>query len=574
MPNLETQNLIPPPATTHHHPPPPPEPAKNQSHSITSLILQPFQWLNMLSTELNPSFILGIFLIYGLSQGFSGSFFKVVTDYYWKDVQKIQPSKVQVFIGLYHIPWVMKPIWGLMTDVFPVMGYRRRPYFILAGVVGMVAATTVAEGGVRLGVAAALWCLIAVAAGMAMADVTIDACIARNSIEMKELAPDMQSLCGVCSSAGALVGYATSGFFVHHLGPQIALGILAVPAASQIFLGFVIYEKKTSDDLSTKKRQVRFCIYGYSKYNFKRLRYLDITDVSYVLYNAIANLGGALKGMYETIQFPEVWKPSLYMYLSIALSFSTHEGQFYWYTDPKAGPAFSQVLLFSYYLRGSGTYKGGACIYPNENDQLRFSMQELVGMVHAIGALASIVGVLIYHKLLKDYPFRKLLFYAQLVYGLSGFLDLMFILRWNLVLGLPDYMFVVMEECVSRVVSRVRWMPMIVLSTSLCPIGIEGTFFALLMSIDSFGSLSSKWGGAVVLHVFHVMRTDFRNLWLVILIRNLLRLATLGFIFLVPNTTRFDIQNPSDILLSGSKSTDLETNSDSLQLVPLKEQEV
>ncbi|KAJ0824818.1 putative MFS transporter superfamily, biopterin transporter family [Helianthus annuus] len=511
MSNLETQNLIPPPATTHHHPPPPPEPAKKQSNSITSLILQPFQWLNMLSTELNPSFILGIFLIYGLSQGFSGSFFKVVTDYYWKDVQKIQPSKVQVFIGLYHIPWVMKPIWGLMTDVFPVMGYRRRPYFILAGVVGMVAATTVAEGGVRLGVAAALWCLIAVAAGMAMADVTIDACIARNSIEMKELAPDMQSLCGVCSSAGALVGYATSGFFVHHLGPQIALGILAVPAASQIFLGFVIYEKKTSDDLSTKKRQ------------------------------AIANLGGALKGMYETIQFPEVWKPSLYMYLSIALSFSTHEGQFYWYTDPKAGPAFSQ---------------------------------ELVGMVHAIGALASIVGVLIYHKLLKDYPFRKLLFYAQLVYGLSGFLDLMFILRWNLVLGLPDYMFVVMEECVSRVVSRVRWMPMIVLSTSLCPIGIEGTFFALLMSIDSFGSLSSKWGGAVILHVFHVMRTDFRNLWLVILIRNLLRLATLGFIFLVPNTTRFDIQNPSDILQSGSKSTDLETNSDSLQLVPLKEQEV
>ncbi|MFS8030526.1 putative biopterin transporter family [Helianthus anomalus] len=148
MSSLETQSLIPPPATTHHHPPPPPEPTKKQSNSITSLILQPFQWLNMLSTELNPSFILGIFLIYGLSQGFSGSFFKVVTDYYWKDVQKIQPSKVQVFIGLYHIPWVMKPIWGLMTDVFPVMGYHRRPYFILAGVVGMVAATTAAEGGV------------------------------------------------------------------------------------------------------------------------------------------------------------------------------------------------------------------------------------------------------------------------------------------------------------------------------------------------------------------------------------------------------------------------------------------
>lgn len=197
-------------------------------------------------------------------------------------------------------------------------------------------------------------------------------------------------------------------------------------------------------------------------------------------------------------------------------------------------------------------------------------MQELVGMVHAIGALASIVGVLIYHKLLKDYPFRKLLFSVQLVYGLSGFLDLIFILRWNLVLGLPDYLFVVMEECVSRVVSRVRWMPMIVLSTTLCPIGIEGTFFALLMSIDSLGALSSKWGGSVILHIFHVTRNDFTNLWLVILIRNLLRFATLGFIFLIPNAARLDIQNPSDILQSGSKSTDLETDQDILQLVPLK----
>ena len=51
----------------------------------------------------------------------------------------------------------------------------------------------------------------------------------------------------------------------------------------------------------------------------------------------------ALRGMSKTIKLPQVWKPSLFMYLSLALSISTHEGHFYWYTDPKAGPAFSQV---------------------------------------------------------------------------------------------------------------------------------------------------------------------------------------------------------------------------------------
>lgn len=42
---------------------------------------------------------------------------------------------------------------------------------------------------------------------------------------------------------------------------KIALGLLAIPAASQIILGFVIYEKKTSEDLSTQKRQVSFCVF-------------------------------------------------------------------------------------------------------------------------------------------------------------------------------------------------------------------------------------------------------------------------------------------------------------------------
>lgn len=67
------------------------------------------------------------------------------------------------------------------------------------------------------------------------------------------------------------------------------------------------------------------------------------------------NVEFTTKGMYKSMKCPQVWKPSLYMYLSLAVSISTHEGQFYWYTDPKAGPAFSQV---SYYL---STYIQFAC---------------------------------------------------------------------------------------------------------------------------------------------------------------------------------------------------------------------
>jgi MFS family permease len=183
-------------------------------------LTEAFQWIAMLSRELNVTFVLGVFLIYGIGQGFSGSFFKVVSDYYWKDVQKVQPSVVQLYVGFYYLPWVLKPLWGILTDAFPFRGYRRRPYFVVAGVIGTVSAVIVAIGG-NLAAVAALICFIGVSASLAIADVTIDACIARNSIEVRSLAPDLQSLCGFCSGSGALVGYLASGFFVHHLGPQV-----------------------------------------------------------------------------------------------------------------------------------------------------------------------------------------------------------------------------------------------------------------------------------------------------------------------------------------------------------------
>ncbi|MQM03554.1 hypothetical protein Taro_036339 [Colocasia esculenta] len=500
----ETQNLVDRPPGTDAAAQPPSHTAKTEGK--LGVVGEPFRWLGMLCRELNPSFVLGVVLVYGLSQGFAGSFFKVVSDYYWKDVQRVQPSTVQVYIGLYYIPWVMKPLWGLLTDVFPVSGYKRRPYFIIAGVLGGMAALTVAIHA-KLPASMALLCLLGMTASVAIADVTIDACIARNSIERPGLAPDMQSLCGFVSSAGALVGYSTSGLFVHLVGAQGALGLLAIPPALLVALGFVIYEPRGSR--RTEKEKV------------------------------MEKVSGAVMGMGKTIRCPQVWKPSLYMYLSLALSISTHEGQFYWYTDPKAGPAFSQ---------------------------------EFVGMIYAVGAMASIVGVLIYHKALKDCPFRTLLFFAQLLYAVSGMLDLVFVLRWNLRLGLPDPIFVVLEECCSRIISRIRWMPMMVLSTKLCPLGIEGTFFALLMCIDSLGALTSKSAGGLVLHLFHVTRNDFRYLWLVVLIRNLLRLATLALIFLVPSSEQSDVLIPADLLLQESSAADQgeEEEAQSLQLAAVK----
>jgi sugar phosphate permease len=192
-----------------------------KKEGVLDLVLKrPLRWLRMLIEELHWSFFFGVIIVYGVSQGLGKGLSKVSTQYYFKDEQKIQPSQAQIYVGLIQIPWIIKPLWGLLTDVVPVLGYRRRPYFILAGFLAMIS-MMVLWLHTNLHLALALSCLVAGSAGVAIADVTIDACVTQCSISHPTLAADMQSLCGLCSSIGSLVGFSLSGVLVHLVGSKV-----------------------------------------------------------------------------------------------------------------------------------------------------------------------------------------------------------------------------------------------------------------------------------------------------------------------------------------------------------------
>lgn len=460
----------------------------------------PIYWLRMLAREMHWSFVFGVVVVYGISQGLGGALGRVGTEYYMKDVQKVQPSEAQVYSGITSIPWLVKPLWGLLTDVIPISGYHRRPYFIFAGIIGIMSMLFLSLHQ-RLHIVLALMSLTAGSAGVAIADVTVDACVAQNSGSHPSLAADMQSLCALSSSVGALVGFLFSGIFVHVIGPKGVYGLLAIPAGLVLLVGIVLKEPHTPN-------------FAYGQVNQK---FID-----------------AAKAMWKTLKYPDVWRPCLYMYLSLALSLNIYEGQFYWATDSKAGPSFSQ---------------------------------ETIGFILSIGSVGSLLGAILYQYGLKDHPFRDLLFWTQLLFGLSGMLDLVLVLRLNLKFGIPDYFFVVIDESISQMTGRLKWMPLLVLSSKLCPPGIEGTFFALLMSIDNVGLLSATWGGGLLLHVLNVTRTQFDKLWLAILIRNILRVTPLCLLFLVPRSDPSSSMLPSEVL--NTKERTETSESQTIELAPL-----
>lgn len=112
--------------------------AENQKHQnsvkgVRDLLWTPMNWFKMLSSELHWSFVVGVVIVYGISQGLSMGLSRIGIQYYLKDDQKVQPSEAQVYFGIIQIPWMVKPFWGLLTDTLPILGYRRKPYFVFAG---------------------------------------------------------------------------------------------------------------------------------------------------------------------------------------------------------------------------------------------------------------------------------------------------------------------------------------------------------------------------------------------------------------------------------------------------------
>ncbi|KAK6137120.1 hypothetical protein DH2020_029129 [Rehmannia glutinosa] len=430
-------------------------------NGILSSVFTPFYWFKMLAKELHWSFVFGVIIVYGTSQGLGGALAKVGTQYYMKDVQKVQPSEAQVYSGITSIPWIVKPIWGLLTDVVPISGYQRRPYFVFAGSLGVIAMLFLSLHK-DLHIVLALLALTAASASVAIADVTVDACVAQNSGSHPSLAADMQSLCALSSSIGSLVGFSFSGIFVHLIGSQGVYGLLTIPAGLVLLVGVLLKEHRTSS-------------FAYEQIN--------------------QNFVNAGKAMWTTLKCPDVWKPCLYMYLSFSLSLNISEGMFYWVTDAKGGPLFSK---------------------------------EMIGYIMAIGSIGSLLGAILYQYGLKNYPFRDLLFWAQILSCLSGMLDLALVLRWNLKLGIPDYFFVVIDSSVSQLIGRLKWMPLLVLSSKLCPPGIEGTF--LLCSCRS-------------------IMLDF-SLGRAVLIRNVMRISPLFLLFLVPRADPNSSVLPDEVLYS------------------------
>ena len=93
-----------------------------------------------------------VYVVEGLGQ--TGGLIAQPLTYFLKEHHGWTAIQVTAFLTLFNLPWVIKPVYGVVSDFVPLFGYRRKSYLLLANVLASGAflwvATTTEPGQLAL----------------------------------------------------------------------------------------------------------------------------------------------------------------------------------------------------------------------------------------------------------------------------------------------------------------------------------------------------------------------------------------------------------------------------------------
>ena len=179
-------------------------------------------------------------------------------NYYLKEVHGWNPLQVTAFITLFNLPWIIKPVYGLVSDFLPLFGYRRKSYLIIANIAATVGYLWITQLNAPGDLALAL---MLTAYAMAISSTLCGAVLVENGQRLKESGAFVNQQ-WLWFNIAAMIAAVAGGQLVQHLTPSNALhaaaAIIAVaPCAVIVGALYLVPEKKTRIDLAGMKNTLR-----------------------------------------------------------------------------------------------------------------------------------------------------------------------------------------------------------------------------------------------------------------------------------------------------------------------------
>jgi len=180
-----------------------------------------------------------------------------------------------------------------------------------------------------------------------------------------------------------------------------------------------------------------------------------------------------------------------------------------------------------------------------------------------VGSLALLGGTALYTSCFQGWTFRRIIALSQVLLIFVNLLDLVWVLRLNIALGIPDELFILGDEVLADIIERLNAMPFLIFAAKLCPTAVEASMFALFMGLSNFGAFAGQYLGSGVLKALGgVTKPDFAGLTSYVLLRSGMRILPLLLVpFLVPLGTPRDTAEEMGAaagVMSADSSNDLD----------------
>ena len=194
-----------------------------------------------------------VYVVEGIGQ--TGGLIAQPLNYYLKQIFGWTPVQVSAYLTILNLPWIIKPVYGIVSDFLPLFGYRRKAYLVLAN-----AAAAVAFGWVTqiTQPSQLIFVLLLTAYAMAISSTLCGAILVENGQRLgaSDAFVNQQWLWfNIAALASGFIG----GQLVERLSPGAALHaaasiIAAAPLAVVLTGWFLISEPKSRIDLAEMKK--------------------------------------------------------------------------------------------------------------------------------------------------------------------------------------------------------------------------------------------------------------------------------------------------------------------------------
>ena len=400
--------------------------------------------------------------------------------YFEKDVLGLTPAEAAAIAFWLGLPWSMKMVAGVASDVYPLLGSRRGAYLLLgtlASLAGYAAlATSVRSRG------AYLMFSVLIAVGYMLQDVVADA-LSVEVAENEEEIGQIQTLGRMALLLGGIsVGY-LSGVLAARIGSRATFAVAMV-------LPLLVAASVPLIRARRREAAAAPAVTGDGPLGGGKARLVLLVGLGYAAFGAVL----------EALEAP--FSREIVLVVSAALiSLLLHR------VGISHGVVIAAIVIFLF--RATPAVGQGYSYWAI--DRLGFD-QTFLGLLAQVSSVLSLVGLVVFRKTIVKRPVSFTLFWVILAGAI------LYLPNIGLFYGLHDWLGIsartlaFVDTTISAPLSQLTMVPMLVLIAKTAPPGAEATMFAIMASLMNLALSASQLFTEHLNTAFAVTQADYSNL--------------------------------------------------------------